>query len=86
MSKPKPVTIGKETYPSKSAAARAKGVSVRAVSKAIQNGTLETLGLGNKISIQIGDKVYESLAEAGRATGKTRQAVWSQFNKQLGGF
>ena len=86
MAKPKPVTIGKDTYPSKHACARAVGVSVRAVSKAIQNGTLDTLGLGNKVSIQIGEKVYESLAEAGRATGKSRQAIWAKLNRELGGF
>ena len=92
MSKPKPVTIPRDgstpavTYPSKSACAKAKGVSVRAVTKAIENGTLTTLGLGRKIAIEIDGKLYESLAEAGRAKGKSRQAMWALLNKQLGSF
>ena len=84
MSKPQPVTIGKEVFPSKSAVARAKGVTVRAVSKAMKRGTLATLGLGNKISMKVGDTVYESIAAAGRAEGKTRQAMWNKFNKEAG--
>ena len=84
MSKPKPVTVGDEVFPSKSALARAKGVTVRAVTKAMKAGTLTTLGLGNKISMKVGDKLYESIAAAGRAEGLTRQAMWNRFNKELG--
>ena len=56
--------------------ARAKGVSVQAICDAERKGTLEHVGLGNKIQCMYKGKMYESFAAAGRATGKTRQAIW----------
>ena len=84
MPKSLPITIGNDTYKSRRAAARALGVSVQAICNAIDNSMLETVGLGNKIAIEIEGKVYESIAEAARAKGKSRQAMWKQFNKQMG--
>ena len=82
----KPVTIGKETFKSLREAARAKGVSVQAISNAVKNNTLEVVGIGNRIRVKYKGQVYNSYAEAARANGISRQALWARFTRQLGDF
>lgn len=85
MPKADPITIGDETFKSRRELARAKGVSVQTVTNAINNNTLELLGIKMR-SVEYEGVVYDSCADAGRATGKSRQAVWAAINRQLGGF
>lgn len=49
----KPVTRDGVTWPSQSALARALGVPVTNVSRALRNGTLETLGQGRAVALAL---------------------------------
>ena len=80
MPAPKPISDGTTTYRSRRAMARAKGVSVQAICDAERKGTLSLVGLGNAVRVKYKGKMYDSFAAAGRANGKTRQAIWLAVN------
>ena len=70
-------------YPSRRALARKIGVSVQAVCDAERNGTLLTLGVTDRFICEYQGVIYKSMAEAGRLTGKTRQAISLAIDREL---
>jgi len=68
---PVPTRIRNSVYPSMGAAARANGVSIRAVQHAMENGTLDNVGNGKSRprSFEYDGKKYRSQAECARAHG-----------------
>lgn len=74
-----PITIRGVTYPSKQAAAEAIGVSMRNMRRAIQQGRLDTVGLGPGAGgcciVKIRGVVYPSVKAAAKALGISPSSV-----------
>jgi hypothetical protein len=85
MGKCNPITIRGTTYPSRTAAADALGLSVSAISSAAINGTLDVVGTyaetnGHKLAtatmpVVIRGKRYPSIKAAAKALGISRHSI-----------
>lgn len=73
------------TYPSRAAAARALGVTVDAMNKALAEGRLDTVGLGQAgraaMAVMIRGKTYPSARAAARALRVTPGAIYQALSK-----
>ena len=78
-----PVVIRGVNYPSQSAAARALGVAQTNISKALDLGTVDNVGLGrnqNKRACFLNDKEFESRAELARYVGVSASTLRSRIS------
>lgn len=90
MTQPCPVKIRGVLYPSQAAAARALGVKQTNISKALDAGTIDNIGLGRNFGrkkpllIQRGDEpaiLAQSQGEAARIIGITASVMQHQIMK-----
>lgn len=70
-----PVRIRGVDYPSQAAAAKALGLSHHTIYSALERGTIDHVGRGQgwkRRYIRLGGVLYRSIAEAGRAYGRSK--------------
>lgn len=85
MPAPMPTDIRGTVYPSMTAAAKALGVCVSVVQKAIDNGTTATVGLYKtqgrpRANTYLGVS-YPSIAAASAATGHSKSKIYRRLKK-----
>ncbi len=73
---PQPIRVRGQVFPSQRAAAQAFGVSDQTVSKAVEDGRLEGLGLGRRVTVTIDGRTFTSGAAAAAHHGVTYTTIW----------